>query len=267
MAENGASKLAKYFDVSSRDSLLLSFNSVTSDKHFTFSGPAEFSLLGESTGHELCPLLFTAGFSARESRQGGGSVPILGSTDTYDLPSGGGVISLSITGYSVVTGDPKIEGLSGSSNKYNLLKRIYYDPIQYNNNELLQYFVSTRDGGLAENLGFTPITTDLNGQDIIANFAHSEFYEIPVGILSITLTKCNADILVTYYENCKVRDPGALMDARAGAPANFQNAIALTAKKVKLLKWSDVQSLTDAGSLTNEATNFINSLGSYLGVN
>jgi len=253
-----AKGLAQYFDISEQDRLDISFRSTTADKTMIFSGPPTFALLGTnqlglddvatsqgSTNHVITPLSFSTTFTVTTSRTGSGEYPVIGSPETFTTPSTHGSVSIGLGAYSLVSGDPTSStgATTGSSespsSKYTLLKRLYYDIIQYNNGSLVDHFIS--DGGTDTASGFKPVA--MSKDDLFMNFAHSEFYEMEFGILRITLTKGNEGVIVSYYENCRLQ--GGLNDStRAGGQSQFQPNVNIVASKEVPLNFSIINDLS-----------------------
>ena len=244
--------LDTYFDINDRERVNVAFRSTTADKTMLFSGPQKFEMLAKGGGsltdenlsnaggktHVIAPLVFTTAFQIMDNRNPGRENAVIGSDDTFVEPSPGGTISIQVSSYSIVAGDPLLPGGSPSKDaKFNLIKRMYYDVIQYDGGALIKNYFLT---DVAKDNGFTPVAADLN--DLFVNFGKSEFFNIEFGILRVTLTKGNDAVLATYYENCRaVRGGGE--SAQAGGQNSFQTSLQISAARAIPLAWSTVEGL------------------------
>lgn len=239
--------LASFFDISAKERINVAFRSTTADKTMLFSGPPEFSLMAQSD-HVLTPLVFTTGFSVQNNRTPGREFPVLSSSDTFVEPSPGGTIGLQLGAYSIISGAPDTDGTAvevdpsdqeATTPRFNLLKRLYNDIIQYKNGILVDFFV----GKAADDNGFKAIAA--NKEDLFTGFAKSEFYNMEFGILRITLTKGNEKVLVNYYEHCRPMR-GFSEQAQAGGASNFQTSAQISATEEVPLDWSAVSTYFSA---------------------
>ena len=246
-----AKNFAEFFSINERDQVNISLRSTTADKTMLFSGPPTFAALGEindsttspSSTHILTPLVFTTTFAVMNNRTPGRELPVLSTSDTFSEPSPGGTIALQMGSYSIISGDPLEES---SNTKYNLVKRLYNDIIHYNDGELVKFFLTEN----TDNNGFKPIAANIG--DLYTGFAKSEFYDMKFGILRITLTKGNEQVLIHYFEHCKaVR--GFNEQAQAGGASNFQTSIQISAADEIPLSWDDVAGAFEADGSDSKA--------------
>lgn len=252
--------LASFFDMTARQEIEAKFKTPSHDKFFIFSGPPFYKNVS-SADTELCPLLFTQAFVVNEQRGGGGQVGSLGTTKSIKLPSSNSVKNISINGFALITGDP-FGGDSDNKNRYNLLKRLYYSAIKYNDGALINPFLYSSTENNKNKNGFKAVGYDIN--DIFTNVGDSEFYDVPFGLMSVCLTKGNDLVVARYYENCTLAQGSPITSSTVNAPVNLTGSIAMTFSEELPLDISDVQ---QAGSLgaTSETTSFIDSLMSYIG--
>lgn len=254
-----ATNLSDFFDISARTQMEAAFKTPSHDKFFIFSGPPFYASLAERA-NIVCPLLFTQAFVVNEQRGGGGQINSLGTTKFIKLPSTTSMNSISINGFSLVTGSPtEVTSIASGSNRnprWNLLKRLYYSAITYEGGELINHFLyeNTKNKN-----GFKAVGYDID--DIFSNLGASEFYEIPFGLMSICLTKGNDFVVARYYENCTLAQGSPITSAAVNSPVNLTGGIGITFTEEVPLSLDNV---TGAG-LTTETSSFINTLLSYIG--
>lgn len=269
--------LSKYFDLNVKQQVLAAWQTTPFDKTFFFSGPARFEQFGSSNsivGNEadfkkyLCPLLFTQSVTVMENRIPGGTVGSLGTPTIITLPSPGSAGNqIQLGGFAVITGDPATENSEATATnltmKYNLLKRMYYYLMQTSgtggeNEELLARFMESNT--TAAYSQYRKIAWDRN--DLFTNFGLSEFYEIPFGILSITLSKGNDTVFVRYYEHATIMDAGPQVQANLGAPTSLHGSGGLG---IRFLKEKIVPIQAVAATFASQSGSFISALFNYLG--
>jgi len=265
-------KLSEFFDVSLKDQLDVTFQSLASDKFFVFSGPPKFTSV-MSKGRYLCPLLFTQSFSVNENQAGGPRLGSIGTTTVIDMPSTQGSGTIQIGYAAVVTGEPKVllagddtaqEGtvaVTEDTPRYDFVKRLFYDAIHFKSGgkSLIDYFLPTSDKESKKSpMGFTVVGKNIN--DIFTNFGKSEFYQIPFGMLVVMLTKGNAQVTTRYYEGCKLYQKGGTLLAQAGAPAGLHPGGLITYQEETPLVLTQLNFTSD---ITD--TEFMNALKEYIG--
>ncbi len=266
-------KISEFFDVSIAEEIEATFTTTSADKVFLFSGPPRFTQLAND--HSLCPLLFTTQFADNERRNPGPELPSLGTTDTVNLPSSGGRNSFSIGGGAVLTGLPKNiiskgnisdanttsdETIDLGADRWNLLKRFYYDVINYEGGKLLNYFLPKESANSKKSsIGFKVVGS--SPKDMFTNFSKSEFYDIPIGLLEVALNKSHSAILVRYLEGVKINNVGAKLQTQAGGSATFQGGIQASYKDELPLNEQSVKNLGLGGT---EYSTFIETLKGYM---
>ena len=269
-----STKLSEFFDITLRDQLDVTFQSLSSDKFFVFSGPPKFNIL-MSDKRYLCPLLFTQSFSVNESQAGGPRLGSIGTTTVIDMPSTQGSGTIQIGYAAVVTGEPKVllgtaggsqEVIEGSTSigtsRWDFIKRLYYDTIMFtdtNGNRLINYFLPTEnEKSKKSSLGFNVVGKSVD--DIFTNFGKSEFYQLPFGMLVVMLTKGNTQVTTRYYEGCKLYQKGGTLMAQAGAPAGLHPGGLITYTEEMPL---DLSSVGFTEGVTDKE--FMNTLREYIG--
>jgi len=263
-----SNNIADFFDIDAEEKVVAEFNSGSSRKTFVFSGPPLYSLLKDSD-RVLCPLVFTTSFTASSSVVPGNQVPSLGTTDMVIIDSGNiGGRQISISSSGLFTPKPKKLLVGNSkkntsttklvfSEKYGFIKRLFYDAI--NTSDLLKYYLpDTSTANNKSSIGFT--TVGASKDDIFTDFGSSEFYKLPIGILAVTLSNANKELLIRYYENVRVTGLGGGISARVGGQASL-GAAGMSGMYDKEIKLQGLSSLNLSAGADMES--FIGALTKY----
>ena len=227
--------LSSYFDITVRQQLETQFKTSPHDKFFLFSSLPTFdAITGTQTSaknYSLCPLMFTNTFNAFDPRIPGGQIGSLGTSKVIQQNSpGGGPKSFQIGSFAVITGDPN--GADTDKNmKWTLAKKLFYPLLMAAKNgdetcKLLvdQFLVNDTSGGFhpPNSSPYKVIAQDIN--DVFTNFGESEFYDIPFGLLVVTLTKGNDFVSARFLEMCKLADQGPMTQAMLNNPSIVSGA-------------------------------------------
>lgn len=275
------------FDISVREQIALSLCNSASDTFFLLSGPPKFDklqdiLLGSSTTtisagsvtassplSKLCPLLFSTQFADSENKNPDPLLYSLGTANTVVAPASSSVTqkSLYVTASAYVTKDPwalnqkagtsyledgspaKIDG--GKNQRWNMLKRLYFWML--NDSTYANYFPKepNADGSSTSYIGNEAVYPWAVAPDVNApwgNFAKSDLYKIPFGIMAVTATKDRIPLKVTYYEGCLLQSlMGAELSAALQTPVTYAGTSGFTASFAKRITFSDKDCLNICG--------------------
>lgn len=268
------------FDISVREQIALALCNSASDTFFLLSGPPKFSklegALKEGTTVEsvtegsaltqLCPLLFSTQFVDNESKNPDPLLYSLGTANTVVAPASSSVTqkTLQVVASAYVTRDPwalnQKAGAtylnSGSAaaddaenQRWNMLKRLYFWML--NNKEYADFFKAPTDTEVTSYIGNEAIYPWAVAPDTKApwgNFAKSDLYKVPFGLMAVTATKDRVPLKITYYEGCLLQTLfGAELSAALQTPVTYAGTSGFTASFAKRQTFSDQECLTMAG--------------------
>ena len=252
MADVINSAFPNLFDIGVREQVSLALCNSASDTFFLLSGPPSFvdtgiTVTGGSSGTmdttatytSLCPLLFTMSFTDSENKQPDQQIGSFGTANTVTAPSpftptykaiqvgaAAYVTSNPCAGASGRSGDsgtylaPTIDGYT---NQWNLLKRLYYWLLAdsatvgapNSSGDLFKLFFGSEEQN--------PNAVAPDPSCIWGNFAKSDLYKVPFGLMVAVCDKSKRGQTVRYYEGCVLQQAGANnLDAGIGRVTTYQ---------------------------------------------
>lgn len=297
MANETTSFFSNLFDISVKEQVALALCNSASDTFFILSGPPEFNNLGGVTGttnlsdtsdasKDLCPLLFTQSFTDIERKYPDPQIGSFGTANVITAPTANTTTqkSISIGAAAYVTTNPWALAIYGSQDGYlrderlknkavrwNLLKRIYFWLVNHSDKSIRDAFLDDNNG---EYLGDEAQNSRAVAPDHYApwgNFAKSDIYKVPFGLMVLVAAKDKSPISLRYYEGCILQDVDGGMNLRAGigTPTSFAGtaSLALTYTKVRTFTKTDSENIAGKGSSTGNTSilqKIIDSYGSAL---
>lgn len=271
------------FDISVRDQVSLALSNSASDTFFLLSGPPSFSDLSKSGAASsqdtaeagqfddyaslLCPLLFSQSFVDSEQKMPDQQIGSLGTSNTVTAPSGATVTSKTITVQAAAyvtakpfAGDSQEKAvrrtgllapqylLNGKPHCWNMLKRLYY------------WLITDSDFGpqIAEayigNEAKKPWAVAPEYTAPWGNFAKSDLYKIPFGIMAVVASKDRSPLKITYYEGCVLQGAGyAELSATLQQPVTFAGTGGFQTTFTKRVTFNDEQCKLIAGTGTDSS--------------
>ncbi len=286
------------FDISVREQIALALCNSASDSFFLLSGPPQFSKLGEnpislfngatdvttvSEGNgltRLCPLLFSQQFTDYEPKTPDPLLYSLGTSNSVVAPSSGVTTQkqISVQAAAYVTRDPwalnnkandtYIQSGSAAAfqpldQRWNMLKRLYFWLL--NDPNYVEYFSNSDAPGSASDKSYIgdesqkpwAVAPDTNAP--WGNFAKSDVYKIPFGLMAVVATKDRVPLKITYYEGCLLQNLiGAELNASLNAPVTYAGTSGFTCTFARRKTFSDQECMSIAG---NEGTDEVLSSG------
>lgn len=271
------------FDISVREQIALSLCNSASDTFFLLSGPPKFDKLQELTTSDqtgtsagsvtseqalskLCPLLFSTQFADSENKNPDPLLYSLGTANTVVAPASSSVTQkqLYVTASAYVTKDPwalnqkssdsyldQNGAAAGENQRWNMLKRLYFWML--NDTTYTKFFPEdpAGDGSDASYIGNESVYPWAVAPDRNApwgNFAKSDLYKIPFGIMAVTATKDRVPLKITYYEGCLLQSlMGAELSAALQTPVTYAGTSGFTASFAKRVTFSDKDCLNICG--------------------
>lgn len=274
------------FDISVREQIALSLCNSASDTFFLLSGPPKFDKLqdltksvqtGISAGSveagqalsKLCPLLFSTQFVDSENKNPDPLLYSLGTANTVVAPASSSVTQkqLYVTASAYVTKDPwalnqKSSGsyldqngaAAGENQRWNMLKRLYFWML--NDEAYAGFFPEdpAGDGSDASYIGNESVYPWAVAPDRNApwgNFAKSDLYKIPFGIMAVTATKDRVPLKITYYEGCLLQSLMGSEHAALQTPVTYAGTSGFTSSFAKRVTFSDKDCLNICGISAN----------------
>lgn len=283
MATNSNTFFSNLFDISVKEQVALTLCNSASDNFFILSGPPSFDNLGGMSGvtnlyeidnssttnnknaQKLCPLLFTQSFNDIERRYPDPQLGSFGTNNLITAPSANTTTqkSISIGAAAYVTTTPwamakftstsyliaQLQDTEGRKQRWNLLKRLYFWLLNNEN------YISSFTGNDAEYIGDEAENQRAVAPDICApwgNFAKSDLYKVPFGLMVLVAAKDKSPISLRYYEGCLLQDVDGGINLRAGVgqPTAFSGTSSLTCTYTKVRTFNDTESTAIAGSGT-----------------
>lgn len=253
-------EILKQFDPKVGDQIHASIRSGSSETFFLFSGPPNFSNLAErgttlEPDLSLCPLLFTTSFADGKPTNPYAEYSSMGTSQTYQGGKqivNGGTRQLSVGANSQVTRNPK--SISASTKEdWNLLKRLYY---AYITNPVFSAWLG--EGGSAygsEKDNPNAVAPEYSA--IWGNFNAPEIYDMPIGILAISLTSSYQPLKMCYYEGVNIKQAaGYDLEAGVGQPVRFAGSRGFSARCTSTVTFTkdEISSLLKVGG---EDTGFV----------
>ena len=258
------------FDISVRDQVSLALSNSASDTFFLLSGPPSFKdLSGQSdtsldtfdknSVDMLCPLLFSQSFVDNEQKMPDQQIGSLGTANTVTAPSGTTATAktISVQAAAYVTAKPfagdsdqpyKGTFLVGKKHRWNMLKRIYYWLLNDNTHDFSKRVEQEYIGNEAKK----PWAV---APDVLApwgNFAKSDLYKVPFGIMVVVASKDRSPLKITYYEGCVLQSAGyAELAANMQQPVTFAGTGGFQATFTKRVTFNDTECANIAGKGTN----------------
>ena len=265
------------FDISVRDQVSLALSNSASDTFFLLSGPPSFKDLSgtdattqdEATAGDfntnsvkkLCPLLFSQSFVDTEQKMPDQQIGSLGTSNTVTAPSGTTATAktISVQAAAYVTakpfagdydqtydGDFLKQESKDKPHRWNMLKRIYYwllnDP-KFSKKVMDEYIGNEAKKPWAV------------APDVLApwgNFAKSDLYKIPFGIMAVVASKDRSPLKITYYEGCVLQGAGyAELAANMQQPVTFAGTGGFQSTFTKRVTFSDNECKNIAGTGTS----------------
>lgn len=260
------------FDISVRDQVSLALSNSASDTFFLLSGPPSFQDLSgnnadteknasrgnfDQNRNKLCPLLFSQSFVDSEQKMQDQQIGSLGTANTVTAPSGTAITSksISVQAAAYVTAKPfagdaaltdqKIFGSAdNSSHRWNMLKRLYFWLI-----------TDTKFGPEVkkEYIGNEAKRPWAVAPDVLApwgNFAKSDLYKIPFGVMAVVASKDRSPLKITYYEGCVLQGAGfAELAVNLQQPVTFAGTGGFQATFTKRVTFTD----TECGNIAGQA--------------
>jgi len=272
MAEN--SFFAQLFDISVREQVDLALCNSASDSFFILSGPPSFEKLGLSTStdnnltvkssniQELCPLLFTQSFADIERKYPDPQIGSFGTPNLITAPSASTTTqkSLMIGAAAYVTTNPWASGageplnmpsdLTRKEQRWNLLKRMYFWLLVRENGK---YYEKIKSEYYA-NEASKPRAVAPDEWAPWGNFAKSDLYKVPFGLMVLVAAKDRSPISLKYYEGCVLQDVdgGTNLRAAVGQPTTFSGtgSLSCTYTRVQTFNSEEAKNIAGKGSST-----------------
>lgn len=236
------------FDIGVREQVSLALCNSASDTFFLLSGPPSFLDSGMSTAGgqvsgvadsaslgKMCPLLFTMSFADQENKQPDQQIGSFGTANTVTAPSPFTPTykAISVGAAAYVTSNPcakkgdrddtayMLKTPEDGPNKWNLLKRLYYWLLA--DTELMGEDAGEFRGLYIGNESEKPNAVAPDDYEIWGNFAKSDLYKVPFGLMAVICDKNKYGQAIRYYEGCVLQQAGnSNIDAGLGRVTTYQ---------------------------------------------
>lgn len=260
---------SQLFDISVREQVALALCNSASDSFFILSGPPEFDKLisnrdsdasrlslSSAASSKLCPLLFTQSFVDVERKYPDPQIGSFGTPNLITAPSANTTTqkSLMIGAAAYVTTNPwamnidktdwGVAALKDDRQRWNLLKRLYFWILINNNyyNSFVQEYIG--------NEAAKPRVVAPDEYAPWGNFAKSDLYKVPFGLMVLVAAKDKSPISLKYYEGCVLQDVdgGTNLRAAVGQPTTFSGTGSLSCTYTRVQTFTDQQARNIAGN-------------------